>query len=613
MAKIIAIHGTYAHMETGAPGGAAPPIQWWQPGSVFESDMRRLLDADDGKLDLVPFKWSGDNSERGRRKAGRDLLAEIMKLEQAGEPYVLIGHSHGGSVIAKALLEAARKNVPLTNMRRWMTVGTPFVELRKEALLFQRLNSFMKAMFVASLMLALMFAMTLGADLLDGRINFGNDRQLLRLAITGGLTTLPFAIFLIVAYALERRKLFHYRKRTRRRAREAFEGRWLPLTHEDDEAVRGLGSLKGARFQIFSSEFAVPVLSALAVFLLPIAYLWLLFSPGAMVGITEMLKSQVYDVAKYQSLETSYEERLGQLRSIRRQIRQSRRTLDEKDFNANERLDAEARLRSLRSQRRDLRRDIETSFPEFRGIARAVRFKRRFLERGGKPCEGNTLCGKGTDIALNSKLLFHLVTDEASALVLNPDDRPTGTFGRLVAAFIPVLLVPLVFGALAIVLVIAIQALAGLLSRFAGSVLDRLTWFEVNRAALGNDTDAEVAVLAAAKPYWIERPPAFLPPQVADLISAKSNEAAIVSITKFRSALSDFAMMDGAADRQRSVLALLSWQELIHMVYFEVPEFRRLIATAIASEPGFVSKPRGEGVTPEARAWLAQQSGRSSA
>lgn len=608
MAKIIAIHGTYAHMDTGEAPGEAPLVQWWQPDSDFQSDMKRLLQAETGDLEVVPFKWSGDNSERGRRKAGRDLLALMLELERAGEPYVVIGHSHGGSVAAKAMLEAARQNIPLTNLRRWMTVGTPFVELRKESWLFLRLGRFMKAMFVASLMLALMFAATLIADFIGGRLNFGNDRQMMRLGITGGLTTLPFILFLIVAYALDRRVLFHYRKRTRDRAKLLFEPRWLALTHEDDEAVRGLASLKTAQFQIFSANFAVPVLSAFAVFILPLAYFWVLASPPTMVAIADMLKTQIYDVEKYQSVETEYEKRRLELRKIRRQIRRANRELEAGALNASRRLDAEKRMRELRQQRRGVRQNIEASFPEFRGIARAMRFKRRFLERRGQPCEGNQLCGGGRDVALNTKLLFHLVTDEASALVLDPDQRPGGTLGRVLSALIPILLVPVIFAAIAVAFVYAVQALAILISRLAGALLDHMTWFEIKRAALGNDTEAEVAVLAAPKPFWVDRDAAFLPPRIADMIAAQSNEAAVISIKKFRAALSDYSLIDGAADQNRSVLAMLSWQELIHMVYFEVPEFRKLIAQAIANEQGFKLRSGDDRIDDKTNAWLVAQS-----
>ena len=110
MATIIAVHGTFAHAGSSNGGQAAEDArQWWQPGSQFEADMRSLLETPEDNLDIVDFTWSGDNSELGRRTAGRELLARMRELERRGEPYVLVGHSHGGSVIAAALLRAAAR------------------------------------------------------------------------------------------------------------------------------------------------------------------------------------------------------------------------------------------------------------------------------------------------------------------------------------------------------------------------------------------------------------------------------------------------------------------------------------------------------------------------
>lgn len=592
MGTIIAVHGTFAHVDTSpGPDSNLPATEtvelWWKDGSTFHGDMERMLRCDGKPVRTVPLIWSGANSERARREAGRDLLKLMQQHEDRGEPYAIIGHSHGGSVVAKALLEAARRKQKLPGLQRWITVGTPFVELRKEMFLFQRLPLIFKALFVASLMLLIMFAATLIGDLVTGSINFQNERQVFRLALTTALTTLPLIVFLIVAYAMDWRRLFHHRERHKRRAREYFEDRWLALTHEDDEAVRGLSSLSKSQFNIFSQTFAAPAIGLFSVFLLPLAYLWILNTPWIMVSIADTLKTQVYDVASYQAIEEDFEQRQRTLRGVRRDIRRARQALDASGVDARARLDAESQMRSLQQRRRELVSDMRESFPEFRGISRALRFKRRFLERGGVACPNEQLCGGGRDLALNSKLLFHLVTDEASALVLDPEMRPTGATGRLIAAIIPIILVPIVFAIVAIILVFLLQKVAHLVSRVLSRLLDRMTWFEINRAALGNDTEAEVAVRAGAKPPWIARQPGFLPAPIADLIAAKSNEAAVISIAKFRNAISDLAFTEKAADRQETALALLSWEELIHMVYFEVPEFRALIARALSEATRF--------------------------
>ncbi len=98
MATVVTVHGTFAHI-VGPPDAPAPAeLQWWQPGSLTEQHIRQLVDAQDGRLDFVPFTWSGDNSENARRQAGARLFEELQKLEARNEDYCLVGHSHGGSV-----------------------------------------------------------------------------------------------------------------------------------------------------------------------------------------------------------------------------------------------------------------------------------------------------------------------------------------------------------------------------------------------------------------------------------------------------------------------------------------------------------------------------------
>ena len=73
----------------------------------------------------------------------------MIDLEKAERPYCLVGHSHGGSVIADALMRAAIERQPLQHLRRWITVGTPFIVPQKAGFLFSRLNRLGRAVLVA--------------------------------------------------------------------------------------------------------------------------------------------------------------------------------------------------------------------------------------------------------------------------------------------------------------------------------------------------------------------------------------------------------------------------------------------------------------------------------
>ncbi|MEZ5853811.1 MAG: hypothetical protein R3D67_03340 [Hyphomicrobiaceae bacterium] len=63
-----------------------------------------------GKLEITPFVWSGNNSEIERRQAGKKPL-HPHALEAKGEPYCIVGHSYGGSVVSWALLESAARRL----------------------------------------------------------------------------------------------------------------------------------------------------------------------------------------------------------------------------------------------------------------------------------------------------------------------------------------------------------------------------------------------------------------------------------------------------------------------------------------------------------------------
>src|SRR5687767_4680131 len=112
MATILTVHGTFS-------SGPDDGDQWWQRGGAFEGHVRELVEAEAGALHWRPFGWDGLNSEAARRNAGANLYRAMREHEQRGEPYCVIGHSHGGSVISAALLEATRNNDSLPHLASW--------------------------------------------------------------------------------------------------------------------------------------------------------------------------------------------------------------------------------------------------------------------------------------------------------------------------------------------------------------------------------------------------------------------------------------------------------------------------------------------------------------
>ncbi|MGF1650612.1 MAG: hypothetical protein ACFCUN_09180 [Hyphomicrobiaceae bacterium] len=611
MSRIITVHGTFAHMTVAGQNSLAGGLerQWWERESRFCDELKAELKSADGTSDIEfePFIWTGDNSERARRIAAWRLLNRMKELEAIGEPYAVIGHSHGGSVVANALLLAARQKTRLDNLQKWITVGTPFVHLRKERFLFLRLPLIWKALFVASLMMLFMFLFNFVFEQLgqDGQRE-GDDWQT-RALVSAALMSIPFLLFVIVAYLREWGMLFHYGGRLQKRTDDWFGERWLPLTHEGDEALRGLASLDRVEVSIFARDFAVPVLSLLSVFLLPVAYLLIVTSPATMVSVANYLKTEIYKIDEIRLTdEVRMELRIGPVRRAMREVRALREQLEDAATPDDVRGALRERIEGLRLQAREARRALRAQVPEVDKMARAQRFRQQFFTLNGQECANAELCGGGRDLAINSRLLFHLVTDEAAHLISDSETRPDGNLGYFIAALIPVLLVPLVFAVVALLLVFVVYVASRLISSVLSRMLDAVTWKEIRRSALGNDTESEVALKAAYKPYWMSADRGFLPVDVGRSVTTKSNEAAVASIAKFRDALTKFALADTPGQGPDSLLALLSWKELIHMVYFDVPEVRSLIAHSLAERDGFSlpatpGVPKSDARTP---AWL---------
>ncbi|MGE0698427.1 MAG: hypothetical protein AB7O57_04960 [Hyphomicrobiaceae bacterium] len=598
MATIVTVHGTFAHEQSDSSSGGPGPgeRQWWQEGSAFEQDMRDLLAAapgvGSGRLEVTRFEWSGDNSELVRREAGRKLLAELESLEAAGEPYCVVGHSHGGSVMGWAMLESAARARPLGGLKRWITVGTPFVSLRKEPLLFQRLDLLRKVVFVASLMLMMMFIVYILAESISsGRMLFGSTFPGV-LAVTGTMMSLPILFFYVVLRYLDGRSLLHHRASVRERARKLFGPRWLSLTHTDDEAVQGLAFLPGAKLYFFDKAFAVQAITMLSVVALPLLYLLVLTSPGAMVGLGGWLKQNVYDISAHAGAEKALREAASRLRESR--------ASGPRD---------EAARRAVWQDYRQARQQLEARYPKLREAERGLRFRQRFFEKDGQPCEGGQLCGGGRDLRINSGLLLHLVTDELSWAI--GGEGLDGRENWLLRLLIPAVLVPVIFGLVALLLMLAIRTLARLLSHATSVALNRITNDEVKRAAFGNDTEGEIALGAVDRPGWVERSPPRLPESLGELVTAYSNGIASQSLAKFRRAIGQLASVEPKHTADSAITTYFTWKELVHASYFDVPEFRKLVAQAIARADGFAPTVRFkvDPDYPRTAQWLAQIEG----
>lgn len=139
------VHGTFATPKTKkAPPGE--PGDWSQQDSQFSKDLVKKVkemakakgikanfrchkcDNDDGFDEI--FVWPGTNSEEDRQEAAKNLAYHILKFEGRNVNLILIGHSHGGSIVEKALEILTAKGKNLDYVDSWVTLGSPFMSFR---------------------------------------------------------------------------------------------------------------------------------------------------------------------------------------------------------------------------------------------------------------------------------------------------------------------------------------------------------------------------------------------------------------------------------------------------------------------------------------------------
>ena len=296
-----------------------------------------------------------------------------------------------------------------------------------------------------------------------------------------------------------------YSRAAVQRARDHYADIWLPLCHKDDEAVQGLRYLPKVQLHFFAKDFATSMLTKASIVVLPLAYLLVVTSPTIMLGISDFLQYRVYDVQDTSASEDAAATQVrDELRALHAKMRQAREQAERGGLDPAAAEEARKRSSELRQQVWARRQQIEQNFPQFSQVERAQRFKRRFLMRDRQPCEGGRLCGGGYDYALNSKLLFHVVTDELSSVVVD-DGLTTGALGAILRVLVPVVLVPLVFAIVALGMLAVIEYLAAIVSSVLSRGLNHLTLSEVKRSTYGNDTEGEVVLGADMGPSWLDR------------------------------------------------------------------------------------------------------------
>ena len=205
--------------------------------------------------------------------------------------------------------------------------------------------------------------------------------------------------------------------------------------------------------------------------------------------------------------------------------------------------------------------------------------------------ESGKLVGGGRDFVVNLKLLsagllytlwypmnyFGVHTAVASYLSLD-----TQTVSSVILVLIMLVIFPLALFACSWLLIRVIP----LLSRPISKILNHMTWQQIKKSMLGDDVAGENAVDAQSFPLWADKPFAFIPDALGNEVSEASDLAAARSLAKFRGAF-DAEAFRGHPGGLKAFAEHLSWEELIHTCYFQVPRFRKLVAYAISTAGGF--------------------------
>lgn len=128
MTTCVLVHGTFARNAA-----------WTRDGSRFRTALAGHFADNATPLSFERLEWSGWNTRRSRLKAATELsqLVSQIKKDKPNDEIILIGHSHGGSILAyfsKVYPAMAEK------ISGYVFLSTPFVAVRLRDNIWDTLN-----------------------------------------------------------------------------------------------------------------------------------------------------------------------------------------------------------------------------------------------------------------------------------------------------------------------------------------------------------------------------------------------------------------------------------------------------------------------------------------
>lgn len=556
MATVVTVHGTFASGETKGE-------RWWQNGSGFEQDLQRFVQGQERPLVVEPLVWDGKNSETSRRAGGAVLARRVRELEMRGERYVLIGHSHGGSVILAAILQSVSRGRTLTALSRWITVGTPFIAFTPKRGLFSRLGLGGRAAYMSLLTLLVML----------GAITFAGESRL-EGAFLGGLLVLLFGLAGYRALDwVSRRELA---RSGSAEPASAFESLLWPrfnlalgLLH----AVIIWIALNLAVAMVAPNATFTPVQGVLAASgvlaaasLLHLGLAWL---NRRWARAAEIKRSAILApvMAAMLGLRHRHDEAIAGLGRVHEiDFRIFGRNLVVSQFMFAAVLAVPVLLLGILMSPRAMTW-LADQFHYWSGN------------------EGVMLVHDGQAFVENVRFLIKVLSVHV-LLGLFPAGPEISGWDML-RILLGLLLLPVLFFCFSLVVIALARAAGYVVSDLLSRALDRVAWGQIRASAFGADLFGEQGLYARPQPAMATSRQAPLPDALGGEITAVSDAASARSVSKLRMAIADLAFSGEGREKAELVSDYLSWDELIHTAYFKVSRFNKLVAYAVAASPGF--------------------------
>ncbi|NOU05662.1 MAG: alpha/beta hydrolase [Hyphomicrobiaceae bacterium] len=149
--------------------------------------------------------------------------------------------------------------------------------------------------------------------------------------------------------------------------------------------------------------------------------------------------------------------------------------------------------------------------------------------------------------------------------------------------------VPALLAALVMAIYVGVTGLfVGLLKVVTGwigiplsKMIDGLVWSSVKQSAWGDDRGHESVHQIGAHPPEFSEKYNPLPPPIAAKLSENSEKQAVLTLHKVREVLGMIPKSKSSPDMRAELSDKLSWQELIHTTYFDIPEFVDLMSLSL--------------------------------